>query len=160
MVVREIDMLLAEPNENPFAKFLSLRVPPAATVVLSGADANRQPASYRQPGEAGSVAAQDLLISTGFKRPQPRRHILSVPSKYCKCYPGYLKATVEEKEQLELLGSSLLIICLESVKVWAEWVPVSPNGSESAFKKGYNTLLERGVAFCEQQYYKKADYER
>jgi len=59
------------------------------------------------------------------------------------------------------LGSSLHIICLESVKVWAEWVPVSPNGNESAFKKGYNTLLERGVAFCpDQQYYKKADYEK
>jgi|JI6StandDraft_1071083.scaffolds.fasta_scaffold07287_3 hypothetical protein len=27
MVIREIDMLLTEPNENPFAKFLSLRVP-------------------------------------------------------------------------------------------------------------------------------------
>ena len=73
----------------------------------------------------------------------------------------YLKASPEEKEQLKLLGSSLHIVCLESMKVWAEWVPVSPSGSESAFKKGYNTLLERGVTFNpEQQYYKKVDYER
>jgi hypothetical protein len=42
---------------------------------------------------------------------------------------GFLKANPKEKENLKLLGSSLLIICLESMRVWAGWVPVAQNGS-------------------------------
>lgn len=60
-----------------------------------------------------------------------------------------------------MVGSSLLIICLESIRIWATWIPVSSNGTDSVFKKAYDSLRERGVSFCqEEKYYKPADKDK
>ena len=80
---------------------------------------------------------------------------------YFRSLPRYAEMTGEQKNEVDTIGASLVILTLENIKMWAQWVPTNVNGSESIFKKSYDSLIERGVTFpTNMSYYKMNDTER
>ena len=80
---------------------------------------------------------------------------------YFRNWTKYADKNNEERQNIDVVGMSLVIMALESIKVWAEWIPSNPNGSDSVFKKSYLALVDRGVTFPkEMSYYKPKHTER
>ena len=77
-------------------------------------------------------------------------------------HPAYSRLTdEEERREVDTLGSTYLILSLESVLHWAQWVPHDPTGKESLYMKAYQSLLDRGVKFPTTfHYYKQSDTDK
>lgn len=49
------------------------------------------------------------------------------------------------------MGVDYVTMCLESVKVWADWIEETPEGHKSQFSQQYEELLRDSVSFPKER---------